>query len=223
MSFIIESMASSIAEKIVIANLKSSPKERTDMILEPLQVMIQLAILGFCPKGTKISISENTLLLQRPTWVQGVLRWYGRDCREDLYYLFHAIRRFYLWYKNEDTENYDYILEKAKQGIKLLIETYDTERSSLIHTLNLYKNILDLESPDLFKTDETETINLDSVFRNITILYDKRLLKSTVHILKLMDNESDTNHVANYCTGLQSILRPTHNNIKKWIRDNLTC
>jgi len=131
-------MASSIAQNLVIANLKSTPKERADMILEPLQVMIQLGILGFCPKGTKISISENTLLLQQPTWIQGALRWYGRDCREDLYYLFHAIRRFYLWYKNEDVAMYEYILERAKDGIKCLIETYDTERSSLIHTLNLY-------------------------------------------------------------------------------------
>jgi len=212
-----------MAQKLVIANLKSTPKERADMILEPLQVMIQLAVLGFCPKGTKISISENTLLLQHPTWVQGVLRWYGRDCREDLYYLFHAIRRFYLWYKNEDAVIYDYILERAKQGIKRLIETYDTERSSLIHTLNLYKNILDLESPDLFKTDEKETINLDTVFKNITTLYDKKLLRSTVCILKLMEDESDITHIANYSMGLQSILTPTHHNIKKWIRDNLTC
>ena len=171
-------MASSIAQKLVIENLKSTPKERADMILEPLQVMIQLAILGFCPKGTKISISENTLFLQQPTFIQGVLRWYGRDCREDLYYLFHALRRFYLWYKNEDTSNYDYILERSKHGIKKLIETYDTERSSLIHTLNLYKNILDLESPDLFKSEEVETVNLDSVFKNITQLYDKKLLKN---------------------------------------------
>ena len=28
----------------------SRSKERADMILEPLQVMISLAILGFCPK-----------------------------------------------------------------------------------------------------------------------------------------------------------------------------
>ena len=45
----------------LIESLKSNPKERLDMILEPLQVMIQLAILGFCPRGTKISINENYL------------------------------------------------------------------------------------------------------------------------------------------------------------------
>jgi len=52
----------------LIEGFKSNPKERLDMILEPLQVMIQLAILGFCPRGTKISINENILTLQRPTF-----------------------------------------------------------------------------------------------------------------------------------------------------------
>ena len=31
-------------------------KESADMILEPLQVMITLALLSFCPLGTKIYI-----------------------------------------------------------------------------------------------------------------------------------------------------------------------
>jgi hypothetical protein len=216
-------MATSLAKKLVIENLKSTPKERVDMILEPLQVMIQLAILGYCPKGTKISISENTLLLQRPTWAQGVWRWYGRDCREDLYYLFHAIRRFYLWYKNEDEGTYNYILERSKEGIKRLIETYDTERSSLIHTLNLYKNILDLESPDLFKTDEEGAINIDSVFKNIVTIYDKKLLRSVICILKLLEAEKDKENIGKYCDGLQNILDPTQKSIKNWIREKLTC
>ena len=34
-------------------------KERQDMILEPLQVMIQLSLVSFCPLGTKVSISNN--------------------------------------------------------------------------------------------------------------------------------------------------------------------
>ena len=36
-------------------------KERQDMILEPLQVMIQLSLVSFCPLGTKVSISNNIL------------------------------------------------------------------------------------------------------------------------------------------------------------------
>ena len=45
-------------------------KERSDMILEPLQVMTQLAILSHSPIGTKVSVSNNILQLHPPTFWQ---------------------------------------------------------------------------------------------------------------------------------------------------------
>jgi hypothetical protein len=216
-------MASTLGP-VLIKSLKSNPKERLDMILEPLQVMIQLAILGFCPRGTKISISENILSLQRPTWSQGMYRWYGRDSKEDLYYLFHAIRRYYIWYKNDEEEIYDYILKKSKKGIKKLIETYEnTDKTSLIHTLSLYKNILDLESPDLFKTEDDTTINLDHVFKTITVIYNKKLLLIVISTLKLIEEEKDEGHRLEYYDGIQKILSPTNTRIRAWIRDKMSC
>ena len=95
-------------------------KERSDMILEPLQVMIQLGILSFCPIGTKLSISENILYLQEPSFTQGILRWYMNDNKDDLYYLFQAIRRYYQWYKPAEKELFKRILEISMKGIKTL-------------------------------------------------------------------------------------------------------
>ena len=54
-------------------------KERSDMILEPLQVMTQLAILSYSPIGTKVSVSDNILQLHKPHLFQGVYRWYNSD------------------------------------------------------------------------------------------------------------------------------------------------
>jgi len=82
------------AAPLAMELLKAKPKERSDMILEPLHVIIKIAMLGFCPEGTKLTISANLLYLQKPTWTQGVTRWYQQDTKEDLYYLFHAIRRY---------------------------------------------------------------------------------------------------------------------------------
>ena len=47
--------------------VSSKKKERSDMIFEPLQVMVQLALLAYCPVGTKVSVSDNILQLQFPT------------------------------------------------------------------------------------------------------------------------------------------------------------
>ena len=42
-------------------------------------------------------------------------------------------------------------------------------------------------------------------------------------ILKLMEEEQNETHIHHYCQGLQNMLIPTQNNIKSWIRENLTC
>lgn len=170
--------------------LKTYSKEKADMILEPMQVMIQLAILSYEPIGTKIHVSNNILRLQRPTYVQGIVRWWNSDNKDDLYYLFHAIRRYYKWYKNEDDEVYDYILKKAIQGIDSLIETYkQTDKISIRQTLSLYKNILDMEEPSLFKDESEQATSMDKVFKNITSLYDDEYLNAIYNILLLMDKK----------------------------------
>ena len=168
--------AAGLAVEILKTN--SRTKEKADMILEPLQVMITLAILGFCPIGTKINISQNTLHLHEPSMFQGAWRWFEGDSKDDLYYLFHAIRRYYKWYKDKNNEIYDYILELAKNGIKNLIQTYQSaDKQSILHTLSLYHNILELNTPELFKTsDEEDTVNIDQVFSKVTEIYDIRIL-----------------------------------------------
>lgn len=198
-------------------------KEKSDMILEPLQVMIQLALLAYCPIGTKLSISENILHLQLPSWSQGVTRWYMKDNKDDLYYLFQAIRRYYLWYKPDSCVIYEKILETAIKGIHKLIKTYEnTDKISIRHTLTLYTNILSLESPELFKETTEDAINLDSVFENITKLYNKKILSIVYNSLLILDTSVE-NEIQYVSSGLQEILKPQHFKIKSWIRENLTC
>ena len=202
-----------------------SIKEKSDMILEPLQVMIQLGLLSHCPIGTKLSISENLLHIQEPSWNQGILRWYMKDNKDDLYYLFQAIRRFYMWYKPEDCVIYSKILESAIKGLKKLQETYEnTDKISIKHTLALYTNILNLETPELFKDSNDDiAINIDKVFQNITELYNKKFLAIIFNVFKLMDDETNEQNKKMLMTGLLHIMIPNNNKIKSWIRENLTC
>ena len=205
--------------------VSSSRKERSDMILEPLQVMIRLALLAHCPIGTKVSVSDNILQLQPPTYLQGVWRWYNTDTKDDLYYLFHAIRRYYKWYKSEQNRIYNYVLLAAIKGLNRLIITYGaTEQTAITHTLSLYKNVLELESPDLFKDPSEDAINIDLVFKNIKMIYDKKLLKIVYNTLLMLDEEDITDDDKKmYSDGLLIILSPTNEQIKKWIREKLTC
>ena len=204
--------------------VKSQPKEKIDMILEPLQVLTQLAILSFLPVGTKISINNNILFLQQPTMFQGVVRWYQNDNKDDLFYLFHAIRRYYKWYKNRDDEVFANILELAIKGIEKLIETYNKVGiTTITHTLSLYKNILTQESDELFKDENEHSISVDDVFKKITSLYDRKMLIVIYSVFQIMGEETNQNKINLSVKGLNSILKPTEQNLHKWIIDKLTC
>ena len=62
--------------------ISSNVKEKADMILEPLQVMIELSMLAYCEIGTKLSVDENLLTLHQPSYVQGIIRWWKNDKKQ---------------------------------------------------------------------------------------------------------------------------------------------
>ena len=164
------------ALKLLYSTLWSDrSKERFEMILEPLQAMTQLALLSFYPVGTKVSISENVLHIQEPSWSQGVRRSYNSDKKEDLIYLFTVIKRFHKFYGflkekgNKMTELFNTLVENSKIGIDNLVKTYsDSETNHLTQTLRMYKSLLD--KPDAFMDnfyDENENENPTCIPLNI--------------------------------------------------------
>ena len=130
-------------------------KERFDIILEPMQALIQLSLMAFCPYGSKLSISNNLLFIQQPTWVQGLIRSFNHDKRDDLFFLFNAILRFnkfYAFLKNSELEDdrmlFDLLIRLGKRGIDNILQTYaNVDQPSLLHTLQMYRTLLD--NPEL--------------------------------------------------------------------------
>ena len=134
-------------------------KERFETILEPLQAILQIALLSFHPVGTKLTIQHNILMLQLPNYSQSVARWYNNDTKEDLYFLFnvfHRFKKFYAHYKADSAGSvhhrlYALLIDMSKTGINKLIRTYgQTDKPHILQTLTMYKFILDDQlSPDL--------------------------------------------------------------------------
>jgi len=134
---------------------KGKGKERFDIILEPMQAMTQIALISFCPKGSKLSITNNLLFIQTPTWIQGLTRSYNHDRRDDLFFLFNAIVRFNKFYSymkmktGEENKLYELILKLSKKGIDSILQTYaSSDQPSLLHTLQMYRTMLD--RPEIF-------------------------------------------------------------------------
>ena len=143
----------------IYSQIRKGSKQRFEVILEPFQAILQLALLSHSPIGTKISIKDNCVYLQPPSYSQGLVRWYNNDNKEDLVYLFQVCRRFPVFYsslRNENRELYTTLVTFAQEGIQQLIQTYqDKERLVLLHILHLFKDLLE-------KVDEQGDIDYDS-------------------------------------------------------------
>lgn len=121
-------------------------KEKLDFVLEPLQAMIQLCLLAFCPIGTKLTIHDNLLYIQQPGIGQGIIRYLNDDTKDDLYFLMNVFRRFIIYYdflKTDYPDFYVLLIHYGQMGLDKLIQTYsDATKVSLLHSLKMYKLIL---------------------------------------------------------------------------------
>ena len=143
----------------IYSHIRKGSKQHFEVILEPFQAILQLALLSHCPIGTKISIKDNCVYLQQPSYSQGLVRWYNNDNKEDLVYLFQVCRRFPVFYsslRKNYRALYTTLVTLAQEGIQQLIQTYqDKERLVLLHILHLFKELLE-------KADEQGDDDCDS-------------------------------------------------------------
>lgn len=196
-------------------------RERYETILEPLQAILQLAFLSYCPHGSKVTIHNNLLCIQEPSFSQSIIRWYNNDTKDDLFYLFNACQRFTLYYQHlreikvdKRKENlYTYLIYLSKKGLDKLIQTYSTtDKISLLHTLQLYKSLLDIEPT-------VEHDDIHKVFQKITELYSTSEYHMLYHSLLLMREKKE--YYRNYMDGINQILNPCFSKISEWIHKNL--
>lgn len=223
-----------LASKLCSLVVSNGKKERFEIILEPFQAITQLAMLSFCPPGSKLSITDNVLYIQIPTWHQPLERSYYSDKRDDLFYLFKMITRFnkfYSYFKSESgylPQLFVLLTELSKSGIDVIIQTYSNSgNETLLHTLKMYRTML--EKPDLLSShnDSIHSVssgckdieNIDDVFINITQIYKQTHFNAVYNILLLAQQNPDDYN--SYIKCLHNLLYPTHVIIKKWIHENI--
>jgi hypothetical protein len=226
--------------------LKNNKKERFTIILEPLQAILQLALLSFAPIDSKLTINNNILYIQTPSWSQSFVRSYYNDSKNDLFYLFNVFIRFNKFYKNlKDIKNtntntnfFNVLKNLATKGIDKLLQTYkQTDNPALLHTLNIYKNLLNNPEQQLsqnqlsqynnivtydeirFTSSRVENVDINNVFCNIIKLYTEHDLIIIFNTLQLIIL-NPINYL-DYMEGLNKILEPINKQIQKWIVDNI--
>ena len=214
--------------------LSNRQKDKIDMILEPLQAMIQLALLSICPIGTKLRIQENILYLQTPTFTQPISRWYNSDKKDDLYFLYSVIKRYMKWYNPAlnkksplSADLYQLITTMAKEGFDNLFKTYSSSDSNtVIHVIQMYKNLLEYNNDKILVDEyivdvEKNKVNIDEVFERIISIYDPHILHIIQHTLLMMQEENNPSNQGHHLDGLNQMFMKYNKAIKEWIKVNL--
>ena len=101
-------------------------------VLDPLSVIIKLAILSNKPVGTKLLIKDNVVYFQEPGMFQSFCRKLYNSNKNDIQYLYNPIHKAcsYFLSKNHNGTNVERLsrIKKlficAQNGLKKLMETY---------------------------------------------------------------------------------------------------
>ena len=142
-------------------------------VLDPLSVIIKLAIIGNKPVGTKILISKNIMYFQEPGPFQALCRVFFKTNKTDLQYMYNPIELACKQFLSKEfvktTPRIKNLFTCAQNGIKRLIETYKTN-SIISLTLNYFNVII---------TNHVEQTYNESIFNKdgMTSLYTKELLE----------------------------------------------
>jgi hypothetical protein len=142
-------------------------------LLDPLSVIIKLAILSNKPVGTKILIKNNVLYFQEPGMFQSLCRIIYSTNKTDLQYMYNPIQIACQTFLTKEfvkqTPRIKNLFTCAQNGIKKLIETYKTN-SIICLTLNYFHVII---------TNHVEQVYNETIFHKdgITSMYTKELVE----------------------------------------------
>lgn len=128
------------------------------MLLDPMSSIVKLVILSYKPVGCKVSVANNTLVVQQPSIVQPALRFMSGDSKADLHCLYHPIesacRVFLAPSCVERMPKVRLIFEQAVRGLHRLTDTYRSHPMT-VHCLNFYALVVDYYLSQGRGTDST--------------------------------------------------------------------
>lgn len=115
-------------------------------IMDPLSLIVKLAIVGKKQPKTKISIVNHTIIIHEPGFFQGIVRYYNNSTKQDLHYLQTPIEVACIQYVIEKTyalhrELIVSLFYNAVLGLEKLAETYKHD-SIVVLCINHYINII---------------------------------------------------------------------------------
>lgn len=181
------------------------------LILDPLSVIIKLAIIGNKPIGTKILIQNNIIYLQEPGIFQAVCRMFFHSNKTDLQYMYNPIhiacQTFLTKEFVQKTPRIKELFVCSQTGLKRLMETYKS--CSIIHLcLNYYYAIITnhiefSNNENLFFRDSMSSLYSTDVVKNLNEQWTQEKIKIILDIITFLNKD---NSASNNVKSLENIM-----------------
>lgn len=170
-------------------------------VLDPLSIIIKLAILSKKQIGTKISVYNNVLYIQEVGIFQSFVRVIFNNNKVDIQYLYNPIQyacnKFLIKEYIKENPNIKKIFINAQLGLKCLIETYK-EHMIIIHTLYFYYNIIENHLSDnynkkLFIEDSFSGYYKEDLLKELNSQWTNEKIKIVLEMIEFINGEKESN------------------------------
>ena len=187
-------------------------------ILDPLSVIVKLAILSNKPIGTKLLIQNNVVYFQEPGPFQAFCRIFYKSNKTDLQYMYNPINIACLHFLSKDfvgkTPRIKQLFICAQKGLKNLMETY--KNCSILNlTLNYYYALLTNHieqqyNDNMFNKDNFTCYYTKEVCDNLNKQWTDEKIKVVLDIISFLLKYNDNpNNVKSLETIMESIDKNT--------------
>jgi hypothetical protein len=184
---------------ITIPDDNNNNKNIRTFILDPLSVIVKLAILSNKPVGTKLLIQNNVIYFQEPGPFQSLCRMLYKSNKTDLQYLYNPINIACLHFLSksfvEKTPRIKNLFLCAQNGLKKLIETYKS-CSIITITLNYYyvllsNHIEQTYMKNIFIKDSFTNYYTSNIIETLNNQWSEEKIKVVLDIIAFLLKYSD--------------------------------
>ena len=141
-------------------------KKERNVIIDPFSCLVKLSLIRYLDEGTKISIYQNRLNFNAPSYIQGIVRFVYGDNREDLRNILLPIQKCVEWYWNDRNTDMIYMFNNAVLGLKFLKNSYSTY-ATIQHTLDYYIIILMQKNTAVMSKMGISTIDIERLTQTL--------------------------------------------------------
>ena len=179
------------------------PDNKTDnfqlFVLDPLSVIIKLAILSNKPIGTKIRIDNNIIYLQEPGHFQAFCRYLLKNNKTDIQYLYNPIEMACQMYLTKpviaQNPKIPDIFKCAQNGLLKLIETYkncSVIRICINYYFTLISNHLEEKKNDaLFRKDNMTPFYTPELINKLTKIWIQDKIKIVLNLTTYLSSNDN--------------------------------